>query len=104
MAMGPLAAALDMDRTTLTRNLKPLLEMRLVSLERSPLDARQRDVRLTDEGRARRDEAKRLWRRAQDQVNRTLGAPRIASLHDLFDGLLDTLDQTQPALAREASA
>ena len=95
MAMGSLAAALDMDRTTLTRNLKPLLEMGLVSLERSPVDARQREVRLTDEGRARRDEAKRLWRRAQDHVNRIVGEPRVASLHDLFDGLLDTLNHAE---------
>ena len=97
MAVGSLAASLDMDRTTLTRNLKPLVDLGLVSLDRSTTDARQREVRLTDEGRARRDEARRLWRKAQDLVNRTLGEPRIASLHDLFDGLLDTLDQAEPA-------
>lgn len=89
--MGGLAAALDMERTTLTRNLKPLIDAGLVVLVRSETDARQRGVRLTADGRARQIDAKSLWRVAQNEVNRTFGEERVASLHLLFDELLDTL-------------
>lgn len=96
MAMGPLATAMDMDRTTLTRNLKPLLEAGLVSIARAASDARQREVRLTPQGRVRCRDAGRLWRRAQDEINRTLGESRIASLHAMFDGLIETLHVDDP--------
>ena len=98
MPMGALAAELDMDRTTLTRNLKPLLASGLVTLARSPTDARQRDVRLTATGRGRQLEAKRLWRRAQDEINRTLGPSQVGSLHQLFDGLIERLNDAGQSL------
>ncbi len=99
MAMSALAAALDMDRTTLTRNLKPLLDADLITLGRSQHDARQREVRLTAQGHERHAEAKKLWRRAQDEINRTLGEARVRSLHRLFDGLIDTLNDGDGASA-----
>ncbi len=92
VAMGPLADALDMDRTTLTRNLRPLVDAKLVTLAASRIDARVREVRLTAAGRARYDEAKRLWRHAQDAVNRTWGDDEVASLHRLFDHLIETFN------------
>lgn len=93
IAVGPLAAVLDMDRTTLTRNLKPLIDAGLVTLAPGETDARRREARLTPTGRRRYEQAKKLWRRAQDEMNRTLGLPRVAALHGLFDSLLDTLDE-----------
>ena len=103
MAMGTLAAELDMDRTTLTRNLKPLLDGELVTLGRSTGDARQRTVQLTALGRARQVEAKRLWRQAQNEINRTVGEHEIAALHRRFDGLIETLnDHMRPAGAPAA--
>ena len=90
--IGALAEALDMDRTTLTRNLGPLLDAGLVVLERSEVDARRREVRITADGRVRQAEARKLWRRAQNQLNRTLGDAQVAALHATFDGLLDTLN------------
>lgn len=98
MAVGALATALDMDRTTLTRNLKPLVDAGLVTLARSEADARQREILLTDLGRARHREARKLWRRAQDEINRTLGPSKVVSLHRLFDGVVETLDRS-PRLA-----
>ncbi len=92
MAIGPLADSLDMDRTTLTRNLKPLVDAKLVALGSNRDDARVREVSLTPAGRRRHDEAKRLWRRAQDAVNRTWGDAQVASLHTLVDGLIDRIN------------
>lgn len=97
MAMGLLADSLDMDRTTLTRNLKPLLDAGLVVLHRSRADARQREVHLTALGRTRQVDAKKLWRLAQTEINETLGARETAELHRLFDGLIDTLNEHERA-------
>jgi DNA-binding MarR family transcriptional regulator len=102
-AMGVLADALDMERTTLTRNLKPLIDAGLVALVRSEADARQREVRLTMEGRARQVDAKRLWRVAQNEVNRAIGEARVASLHRLLDGLIDTLHEHNRSTASSAA-
>ena len=93
MAIGPLANALDMDRTTLTRNLKPLIDARLVTIAPGKSDARQREASLTTAGRVRYEDTKKLWRRAQDDINRTLGMTQVASLHQLSDAVLDTLNQ-----------
>jgi DNA-binding MarR family transcriptional regulator len=92
VAIGPLADALDMDRTTLSRNLKPLVDARLVQLAPSDEDRRVRVVRMTQSGRARHAEARRLWRVAQNDVNRTLGEDEVASLHHLFDTLIETFN------------
>lgn len=97
--MGALADALDMERTTLTRNLKPLIEAGLVALVRSQFDARQREVRLTAAGRVRQIDAKALWRVAQNEVNRTIGDARVASLHQVFDGLIATLNNHKRSTA-----
>ena len=91
LAIGPLADALDMDRTTLSRNLKPLVEAKLVELE-SGDDARVRVVRLTAAGREKHTEAKRLWRHAQDDVNRAWGDARVMSLHRMVDDLIETFN------------
>ncbi len=90
MAIGPLADELDMDRTTLTRNVAPLVDAGLVTLTPAAGDARVRMVSATVAGRRRHAQAKRLWRIAQDDVNRSWGAPQVASLHRLVDGLMET--------------
>lgn len=94
MAIGALATALDMDRTTLSRNLKPLTDAKLVVLKQGQSDARQREASLTRSGLARYEDAKTLWRQAQNDINRTLGSAQVAALHELFDGLLETLNET----------
>jgi DNA-binding MarR family transcriptional regulator len=100
MPMRQLSSSLDMDRTTLTRNLKPLIEAGLISLAPSKTDARQREAQLTATGRARLDQAKKLWRRAQNEINQTIGPSQIESLHALFDGLIDTLNRSDGAPLR----
>ena len=95
MAISPLAALLDMDRTTLTRNLKPLIDAGLVDLSTCDEDARQRQVRLTRAGLVSYRKAHKLRRVAQDEVNRTLGAQQVASLHGLLDDLLERLDGSE---------
>jgi DNA-binding MarR family transcriptional regulator len=71
-----------------------LVESKLVEVLSSDSDARVRVVRITAAGRTRHVEAKRLWRHAQDDVNRTWGDARVASLHRQFDDLLETFHET----------
>jgi DNA-binding MarR family transcriptional regulator len=85
IAVSDLAAAMDMDRTTLTRNLRPLLNQELVELVVDPADARVRRALLTAKGHAAFAGALPYWRTAQDFVIQTLGEGHVAALHDWLD-------------------
>lgn len=93
---GELAAAMQLDASTLTRNLQPLLQQGWVQV-RPGTDARSRIVEATAAGQALRSEAQRGWKRAQLALNDQLGAERVAGLHALLDeciALLEPLDET----------
>ena len=79
-----LARAMKVDASTLTRNLRPLLDAGLVAMAPGP-DARSRLVSATPAGRDKRQEAQRRWRVAQEQLNATLGTRRVVALHALLD-------------------
>jgi DNA-binding MarR family transcriptional regulator len=84
-AAGPLprsdvAARLYMERTTLTRNLKPLEDAGLVERPQDPQDARVRLVAITPLGRRKLREARRYWRRAQERVLKLYGAEQWLAL------------------------
>lgn len=87
-SMSQLADALDMDRTTLTRNLKPLLDAGWVEVQTAAGDARRRDVRITAAGEAQFQVGRTYWRRAQTEVTATLGEHDLTMLHDLIDRYL----------------
>lgn len=93
--VSELADALDMDRTTLTRNLRPLLDQGWVALAPDAADARVRRARITPAGQAVFDGAVPHWRNAQAFVNRTLGEADVAALHAW-------LDQVTPAFRADA--
>lgn len=87
-----IAKRLDMDRTTLTRNLKPLIRGGLVALEAGG-NERSRALRLTDGGTAALEAAFPLWRRAQQRVAESLGEKDTAALNALLAGALDRLPE-----------
>jgi DNA-binding MarR family transcriptional regulator len=91
-SMGELAAIMAMDRTTLTRNLQPLVRAGLVALEPGE-DRRTRVVRLTPDGRAAHRKAWPLWRRAQDRVDGLLGATAVTALRRALDRWTDAAHQ-----------
>ena len=78
--LGELAARLGMDRTTLTRNLQPLLRDGWLAEERGA-DPRQRVLAITATGRACLAKAQPLWRRAQQRIEGLLGDAPSAHLH-----------------------
>ncbi len=81
---GELARAMRMDASTLTRNLRPLQDAGWVEVAAGD-DARSRSVQLTESGRAKRQEAQRHWRMAQEALNERLGVEHVAALHALLD-------------------
>jgi DNA-binding MarR family transcriptional regulator len=83
--LSHLAEVLDMDRTTLTRNLKPLVHAGWVEVQASPLDARVRLVALTSSGDENLRAARASWKRAQEEVNSTIGESELAQLHAVLD-------------------
>ncbi|WOB07054.1 MarR family winged helix-turn-helix transcriptional regulator [Piscinibacter gummiphilus] len=85
-----LAAKMNLEVSTLSRNLQPLIAQGWVDLGPGP-DARSRLVALTEPGRAKRAEVQRLWKQAQLQLNDTLGVERVAQLHQLIDECLAVL-------------
>ncbi len=92
---GELAAWLKMDASTLTRNLRPLVDAGWVVVG-AGADARSRLVSLTPAGREKRAEAKRRWKVAQTGINRLLGEDQVVALHALIDASMERL---APAVA-----
>jgi DNA-binding MarR family transcriptional regulator len=69
-----------MDRTTLTRNLRPLEKDGLVRVARSPDDARTRVVLLSRAGERMIVSVFPLWERAQKKVRDALGDELLADV------------------------
>ncbi|MFQ5520815.1 MAG: MarR family winged helix-turn-helix transcriptional regulator [Candidatus Methylomirabilia bacterium] len=74
-----LAEATVMDRTTLTRDLKPLEREGFIRIEPGG-DRRVREVTLTDQGRKALARALPLWEKAQSRVATGLGQARLRRL------------------------
>jgi DNA-binding MarR family transcriptional regulator len=79
MPLTSLADALVMDRTTLTRNLKPMVRDGLVSVETEE-DQRVRMVGLTGKGRKKIKQAYPLWAEVQSRLVDGLGSERWSGL------------------------
>ena len=70
--MGPVAALLAMDRTTLTAALKPLERRGLVLITPDLNDARSRILKLTPKGRKVLTEALPVWKKTHDDIDREM--------------------------------
>jgi len=92
LPVAELAERLGTERTTLTRNLKPLIDAHWVSLE-AGLDSRQRIVSITAAGRDKVKQAHVAWRSAQSALENLLGTPAVRALHAQLDATLTQLTQ-----------
>ena len=73
-----LAKDIGLDRTTLTRNLKPLEKRGLIRIAQK--EKRSKEVSLLPKGEAALHDSLISWRRAQDKVVRALGEDRWARM------------------------
>jgi DNA-binding MarR family transcriptional regulator len=81
-----LAEVMAMDRTTLTRNLRPLEQQKLLQIVPGE-DRRERRVTLTPRGHQVLAEAFPLWEKAQAQVLDAFGRERLSFLVTELAGL-----------------
>ncbi len=91
-SINEIAARLELDRTTLTRNLKPLEEAGLLEIAPGD-DQRTRIAALTEHGREVLLGVLPVWEEAQTHIVQGLGGER-------FDNLLTQLEDIA-ALARD---
>ena len=83
----------SLDETTLTRNLRPLIDAGWVAI-RPGEDRREKLIRLTDAGAAKLREARPAWERAQERLRSRLPKGTWASLMDLLPELTRLADAT----------
>jgi len=84
VSIGQLSELLTTDRTTLTRNLSPLLSARLIERAASG-DKRRHELVATAAGRALFKRALPLWAAAEHEVRAAMGAKLTAELHGAID-------------------
>jgi DNA-binding MarR family transcriptional regulator len=78
--VAELAGQLDMDISTATRNLRPLVGAGYITMRASTRDARRREIRIAAKGSRALERARSLWRKAQRETVATLGEPRLVQL------------------------
>ena len=87
MSITALAKFMIMDRSTLTRNLRPLEEEGLVAVGLEGW-RRSRTLEVTEKGRSRLSEALPLWKQAQETLRRKLGEQNWVKIHSDLDQLI----------------
>jgi DNA-binding MarR family transcriptional regulator len=90
LSLTELAEKMAMDRTTLTRNLQPLVQTGYAKV-RAGTDARTKALALTPRGERAFLAAVPLWRGAQARMRELLGDADMAALHGLLERSLEKL-------------
>jgi DNA-binding MarR family transcriptional regulator len=90
ITIGQLAELLATDRTTLTRNLRPLLSSGVIE-RASAGDKRRHELVATAAGRALFKRALPLWSTAEQEVRAAMGAKLTADLHGALDRSMERL-------------
>jgi DNA-binding MarR family transcriptional regulator len=88
--LSEFAAELEMDRSTLSRNLTPLVAQGWVSIAVGA-DPRSRSISVTAAGRRKLKAALPLWRKAQCEVEAILGTAGVGELHRKIERALAAL-------------
>jgi len=94
MRPGDLARTMNLDASTLTRNLQPLIAAGWVVIGPGD-DERSRRVEATESGRRKRADAQRAWKRAQLAFNERVGEAAVARLHSAIDDCMALLDANE---------
>jgi DNA-binding MarR family transcriptional regulator len=88
-----LSGVTSLDETTLTRNLRPLIDAGWVAI-RPGEDRREKLIHLTDAGAAKLHEARPAWERAQERLRSRLPKGTWSNLLDLLPELTRLADTT----------
>jgi DNA-binding MarR family transcriptional regulator len=91
VSIGRLSDLVSTDRTTLTRNLRPLLGEGLIERTASG-DKRRHELVATAAGRALFKRALPLWAEAEQEVRTAMGTKLTAELHGALARSMERLD------------
>lgn len=91
-ALGPLsiqrlAATIELERSTVARNVRVLQRAGLVNLRTAAADRRTTEIRLSDRGGERLRAAVPLWESAQHRIEEVLGAEGAGALRATLQSL-----------------
>jgi DNA-binding MarR family transcriptional regulator len=100
LPVAVLAERLGIERTTLTRNLKPLIDAGWIELA-AGADSRQRIVTITASGRAKVKQAYSHWCAAQTAFENLVGIEQVRALHGQLDA---TFAHVTPLLEESSHA
>lgn len=97
VALGPiqlseLAKHMQMDASTLTRNMQSLVTQGWVTINASD-NARSRLAVATGAGKQKRTEVQRSWKQAQLALNDRLGDETVYAMHKLLDECIENLSE-----------
>lgn len=90
LPMRELAERMGMDRSTLNRNVRPLIAAGWV-LQSPGKDPRTAVLQLSESGRRKQAAAELVWRQAQADFESLLGEADVARLHGAIDAALAAL-------------
>lgn len=97
VALGPiqlseLAKHMQMDASTLTRNMQSLVSQGWITIKASD-NARSRLTEATESGKLKRIEVQRAWKQAQLALSDRLGEETVLSMHQLLDECIEKLSE-----------
>lgn len=90
-SVGDLARSAIMDPSTLTRNLKPMVDKGWLELIVGAQDRRQRIIKITETGKELLKKAAPYWEQAQKKVEVMLGEKGVGTFNSALDSALSQL-------------
>ncbi len=90
LTINKLAEAIVMDRTTLGRTILPLERDGLIVATQGAVDRRSKELRLTELGLVRFNEAKKYWAKAQAGFEAAFGSRQDLELRTLMRAVTST--------------
>ena len=90
--INDLAFALKMDRTTINRNLKPLIREGYVYINESD-DKRERRINTTKEGEEIYNKGYIEWQKAQEELEKSIGKEDYEQLTSVLDSIIKVIAQ-----------
>ena len=82
VSISRLGEILQLDQTTITRNINLLKQHGYVELKRDTNDARTKKITLTEKGLEKLHEAAPIWQGIQDRIIEDIGTEKYADFYD----------------------
>lgn len=92
ISISKLGEIMQLDQTTVTRNLNILKESGLVQINRAGYDSRTKVISITDLGYEKLNNATPIWNEVQDRIEGSIGRDEYADLLNKLKELQEVID------------